>query len=268
MRFLLLFFLPVLVYATPKRPLWEFGLATGYANVPHYPTASQSKERFLLFPIFFYRGKVLRSDQNDGLRARLTQNKKLQLDLSYGGSFPASSKGNKARSGMEDLDWTFEIGPRFSYVFHNDKDYRLRLLTAIRPAVTTNFSHTQLRGYRSVVSLNYQKRGFLKTTWRASLWTSLTFITEGLSDYFFEVKSRDIANERPSYNAKGGYFSANLSGALIMNYEKKNLVLGLSYANYTNSVVQDSPLYKDKSNTVVFVGLSWFFYESKEKGYK
>ncbi len=265
-KIVILFIIPFVVIAN-ELPLWEFGMAGGYADVPHYPSANQSKERFLFIPVFFYRGKIFRSDQNDGLRARLSTNEKFQLDLSYGGSFPANSEGNDARKGMEDLDWTFEVGPRFSYNFIENDKIRTRLLAAIRPAVTTDFSHTQLRGYRSVISFNHQNNEFIKKNWNSSFSISTTFLTEELSDYFFEVTKKDVSPGRQLYNAKGGYFSIGVSGTLILNYDKKNFVAGLSYVNYNDSVIEDSPLYRNKSNTVLFIAMNWFFYESEKKGF-
>ena len=93
-------------------PLYELGIAGGLGELPDYPGSDQKRIRYLVLPYFIYRGKVFRSDQKEGMRARFIRNEDIDLDMSAAGSFPASSADNDARRGMPDLDWLMELGPR------------------------------------------------------------------------------------------------------------------------------------------------------------
>src|SRR6185436_15659446 len=79
--------------ATPKisEPLYELGVAGGLGELPDYPGSNQKRIRYLALPYFIYRGKVFRSDQKEGMRARFIQNEDIDLDMSAAGSFPATS---------------------------------------------------------------------------------------------------------------------------------------------------------------------------------
>ena len=56
------------------------------------------------------RGRVLRSDDEDGSRARLLKNSIFALKLSASGSFPASSDDNRARAGTLTSALMYEPG--------------------------------------------------------------------------------------------------------------------------------------------------------------
>src|SRR5690606_12063214 len=92
-----------------RRPLLELGIAGGTGYVPDYPASDQSRSRQLIFPVFYYHGKIFRSDRDDGARARLHEDPVFAVDVSGSGTFPTKSSENRAREGMDDLDWMGEF---------------------------------------------------------------------------------------------------------------------------------------------------------------
>src|SRR2546423_15138629 len=75
--------------AEPK-PLWEFGLGAGALGFNDYRGADSVHGYPVPGPYLVYRGKFLRSDQR-GLRGRVLDQERIQLDLSVNGTNPARS---------------------------------------------------------------------------------------------------------------------------------------------------------------------------------
>src|SRR5438034_3108450 len=92
-----------------QRPKWEAGLVTGAGRVVDYPGADQSHWRGFAAPLFIYRGRLLRVDQ-DGIRGRLLKTSDIEFDVT--GSAAFSARNNDARQGMPPLDYLFGVGPQ------------------------------------------------------------------------------------------------------------------------------------------------------------
>src|SRR2546429_6995635 len=90
------------------RPLWEFGLGAGALVFNDYRGADSVHVYPVPVPYLVYRGKFLRSDQR-GLRGRLLDQDRIELNLSVNGTTPVRS--DSARPGLPDLRPTPEIGP-------------------------------------------------------------------------------------------------------------------------------------------------------------
>src|SRR5438477_11950286 len=97
--------------AEPK-PLWEFGLGAGALVFNDYRGADSVHVYPVPVPYLVYRGKFLRSDHN-GLRGRLLEQERIELNLSVNGPTPVRS--DSSRHGMPDLRPTPEIGPSLEW---------------------------------------------------------------------------------------------------------------------------------------------------------
>ncbi len=258
---LLLVFIPAVGKA--NKPLYEFGAAMGMGYVRDYPGADQGRWRYIGVPSFIYRGHILRNDQR-GTRARFFKNEKLDLDLSFGASFPANSKDNKAREGMDDLDWLAEVGPRINIKLLQTSTQTLRLELPIRFVFSTDFAFTQQRGQRFYPQIDLDQR--IDDEYRLNLSFKMNWATEDLTDYFYQVEQKDVTLDRPEFDAKSGYVGSAVSLSLFYNDGRLLYGAGSRYSRFDGSTNQNSPLFKDKEALTVFFFFNYFFYQSKEKG--
>ena len=89
--------------------LWEFGLFSGAARVPHYRGSDEYNIYALPFPYFIYRGEIIQASR-DGLKGVFYKNNYIETNISLSGNPPVDGNNN-ARQGMPDLDALFELGP-------------------------------------------------------------------------------------------------------------------------------------------------------------
>ena len=107
-------------FAQETRKLYEVGTFQMTMYSPDYPASDQYHSHYLIVPIFYYYGKTVRSDQEGIFRYRFLDGGVYGVDMNFLGSFPAKSKENDMRTGMPDLDWMGEFGPRFyTYLFRD-----------------------------------------------------------------------------------------------------------------------------------------------------
>jgi len=268
---LVLIFLTQVIHAQDdnrvRRSLYEFGAGGFYSQLPDYPGSENFRARWLMIPFFRYRGENFRSD-DEGTRAIFNFSKKFKIEFSFGGNFPATSKGNKTREGMDDLDFLFEIGPRIAYEFYKDETGRVRIQLPLRGAFAMNLNFLELdffikrQGTLSGPEFQYER--ILNKTWEFNYWMSLNYLDEGYSDYFYEVRPKDATNRRPAYNAKGGFLGYDHSTGLLYRTKNLRLFMGIRYSDYREAVVRESPLFKNAENTVAFMGMTYIFSRSKE----
>ena len=117
----------VIVTPVKKKALYELGFGGAAFWGADYPASDEYRWNALAVPYFAYRGEVLRMDREEGLRALFAEEKKWEFDVSLGAAFPANSKDNEAREGMNDLSWIGEVGPQLPYYFLRDPIHLFRL---------------------------------------------------------------------------------------------------------------------------------------------
>lgn len=251
-----------------EEPLYEIGLAGGAGRFPDYPGSDQSRLRGLVLPYFVYRGSIFRSDDREGTRARILRNGFIDIDFSAAGSFPANSNDNKARTGMPDLDWLGEFGPRLELRLLNlANGGHLRFQLPVRAVFSTNFSNFSHRGFNVVPGLALNLHDAPFEGWKAYLKVQCSFIDEHLARYFYEVEPLYALPERPAYGVRGGYLQTEyMLGFGIPIHRRMKAYTGLWASNVSGSANFDSPLMKSSWNHSWVVGLTYLFYESDERG--
>lgn len=262
----LMFALLVALPAQAELPLYEIGAAFGSGYLADYPGSDQGRSRFIILPSAIYRGETFKSDANRGTRANFYQSRFTNIDLSFGASFPANSKDNNAREGMNDLDWLGEVGPRFNNIIYKDGPTSLEIEIPLRFIFSTDFEFTKARGYRLQPQLDL--RHFFGRYLMLNMSFKLNWATEALHDYFYEVKAQDIRPNRQEYNAKPGYLGRSLSSFFIYEFGDLFCVFGARYSDYRGSVNEQSPLFRANNDTAVFLAFNYFFHKSKERAYK
>lgn len=251
----------------PPKHLLEMGLGFGAGHSPDYPGAGQSRFHFLPFPIFYFHGKIFRSDREDGARARVVNQPRFGIDVSGGGGFAIDSDDNTARRGMPDLEWLGEAGPR-AYVRLYDKNKILwRAYVAGRGALSTDFKKFTPRGFVIAPGMGFEH----KHVWRREFthYAKITseFATKDYNTYFYSVDRLYATAERPEYNAVAGYLGTYLTNGLSYETHDFLIATGLSLMFHGGSANRDSPLFKNEFNFGVFVGFAGLFYHSEAPGH-
>ena len=97
-----------------NRPLWEAGVAGFALDSPAYPGAADKVQRGLVLPYFVYRGPILRAGGGT-FGARMAKTDDFEVDIGFAGSLSAMSDDITVRTGMPDLGFLLEFGPRVKY---------------------------------------------------------------------------------------------------------------------------------------------------------
>ena len=247
-------------------PLYEVGLAGAVFYLQDYPAADQGRLRALALPYVYYRGKVLRADDEGGIRGKVMEKDRIEFDLSASAAFPANSEDNKARGGMPDLDWIGEVGPRLRVHIMEDENVQLDFNMPVRYVFSTDFTRMDDRGYLFQPQLALHVENVWQEEWDLTFLFSAQFASDQLMDYFYEVPAEFATPERPSFQAKGGLLGNNLVVGVSREVKPKFTVFcGIKVDYYGLSVNRRSPLFKDPWNSAFAVGFSYQMYESVER---
>ncbi|EXJ16241.1 putative outer membrane protein [Imhoffiella purpurea] len=246
-----------------REPLWEIALGGGALTLPDYRGSGRSNTYAYPFVLPYYRGEVLKSDEN-GIRGLFFESDRIKLDVSLDGTVPAASSDDPARHGMDDLDPTFQIGPMFRYLVwgRGNRNRSLSLDLPVRAAfaVGSSFKHI---GYTAYPHLTYrQDLDLLGRDWRIRLSGGPMFGSESHHDYFYRVSGRDARPDRPVYDPDAGYGGVRLIGTL---YHRRGDFLVNLYAMYDSvegAVFHDSPLVRRDSGATFGFLVSWFLFKS------
>lgn len=249
--------------STFAEPLYEIGAAVGGGYVPDYPGSDQGRQRTLIIPSFIYRGEIFKNDRR-GSRALFFTSKYWDFDFSFGASFPIDAEDNRARNGMDDLDWLFEVGPRITYFFYRSNKRILSLEFPLRFITSTDGEFTRERGQRFVPQLDFREN--LDEHWRFGLSYKLNYGNLTINDYIYGVPDRSATSQREAYDAEAGFISQDYSTSLFYRSKSFIAIFGLSYRQFHGSINKDSPLLRVNENTGVFMAFNYFFYQSKAQG--
>jgi MipA family protein len=251
--------------ATELRPLLELGIAGGGGYTPDYPAAEQSRLRGIVSPFLIYRGELLRSDER-GARLRAWLGRGIEFSLSASGAFPASSRDNRAREGMPDLDWIGEVGPTLRFTLWRDPDAPRRLVaeTPVRAVFSTDLSSISFRGWVFNPDITWEQRNLFIPGSRLRIGLGVVFASERFMDYFYEVAPEFVRPGRPAYNARGGYLGTRLQFSYrIPITDRLSVIAGGRVENFTGAANDDSPLFRREMNYSVAAGFSWTLYRSE-----
>jgi outer membrane protein len=256
-----------LAEVTQVKPYFETGLAGGMGYIPDYPAAGQSRLHWLAFPVFFLRGEVIRSDDEDGTRARFLRNMRVTFDLSFAGSFPTAAEKNEARRGMPDLDWMGEVGPRMHFrLFGNDAHF-VRFSVAERVIFSTNFKRGDYRGMVFSPAISARHENLIFNRISVSARVSPQFATRELNEYFYTVEPEYATSVRPEYHARAGYVGTNVFSTFAYERGSHGVFAGLGASFHDGAANAQSPVFKERVNMMVFAAFRWFFYSSEREGY-
>lgn len=238
---------------TGQLPRWELGGGLAFFHLPDYPGADQDRSYALPFPYVIYRGERLKADR-EGLRGMVFEHPLWDLDISAGGSLPVNSADNSAREGMDDLDFSFELGPSLRLKLHDSAMEKIQLRFNLRALLAVDdFPAMNYEGWMFNPELRWGRRLSDAFSMRASV--QMRYGSADYHDYFYGVGPRYATAIRPVYRGSSGYNSSG-AGLNLRWHAKSNwrVMLGLSYLDLHGASFEDSPLFR--KNSGVYFGFS------------
>lgn len=245
-----------------RLPVWEFGIGGGYFSGYDYPASRDENRRIVALPFFIYRSPQFRLGSG-GLRAVAIENPLVKLDLSISGSLNASSEGNRAREGMPNLDFLFEIGPQLEVRLLDRKmasggRLLMRFTSEVRAVLSTDFSKVDDRGVVVEAGVGINHRNWRHTGIDLFSSVDMTAGSERLQDYFYEVDEQYATGQRPIYDARSGYLKSSiLAGVGLRPHRNLRLFLAAVAGLHEGASNQDSPLFETTSSVSYAIGLVW-----------
>ncbi len=247
-----------------NKPLWEAGLVGFGLSQPAYPGAADKVSQVLALPWGVYRGKIFRvADGNVG--ARVVSQDSVKFDIGFSGSLGASSKDVAIRSGMPDLGFQFEFGPRTRFVLARpERGAELRLDVPLR-AVFEAKKGVNHRGYAFEPRLAYDFDS-PDDQWGWQINGSLVFADKEYAQFLYGVPAQFARPGRPAYEAQSGLVTSRLALSGWKRINRDWSVFGFVRYDYSGSAANaDSPLHLKNSGTAAGVGVAWTIGRSSER---
>ena len=241
--------------ATEELPLWELGIGTFPSSYPAYRGSHHQKFFVLPLPYVVYRGDFLKIDRK-GMRARLFESDRVELNISINGGVPAKSNSGSAREGMPNLHGVLEIGPAIDVlVAMPSPQETIKIRLPVRSAIDTNF---QFAGWIFNPQLEFDYEGG-RGGWSGSLSFGPEFATRKYHAYYYEVAPAFATAERPAYRASAGYSGANAIASVSRHFAHFWVGGFLRYDYLGGAAFDDSPLLETQHSLMGGIGVAWVF---------
>ena len=252
--------------AVGTAPLWEIGIAGGGIYGADYPAADEKSMRALGLPYVIFRGDIFRIGDDSLARGLIIDDDFLELDISIDASFDADSDDNMARRGMPDLDYLFEVGPQARFDLGTVAGGEVTLGIPVRAVFSSDFGRIDYRGVIVDPELTYERQGLFGAKLGFSVSLGVAFAQERLHDYFYEVGPEFQTAERPVHDASGGYLGTDLTiGFARPLTDRLDVFAGTQLSFHGGASNSDSPLFRDRFNAAIGIGLTWSLYESETR---
>lgn len=236
---------------------YQLGVGAGVVNYPSYIGSKSTNQIITPIPYIRYEGEKNHIGKG-GIRHDFFKSDSFSIDLSLGASLPVNSDNVPLREGMEDLDFTLEVGPRLSYKLYKDETHELSFKLPIRTVIATDIKKFSIQGFLLTPNMNYQ---FTRERLKIKLKTGPLWADKKYHNYFYGVKSKDATLQRKEYEAKGGY--NGYRNTLSLKYKQGAWNYGgfVSHFNISGAVFETSPLVETKNALFWGTFISYVFYE-------
>ncbi len=249
------------------KPLWEAGLGFTVLDFPDYRGSDERTSYVLPVPYAIYRGRILKIDRSR-VRGLFFEHRRVSLQLSVSGSVPVDSSGNAARTGMPDLDPTFEIGPSAEVVLYesNNKDFKLDLRFPVRTVIATDLRSFNNVGWVFEPRINFDWSNALPSKhWNLGIAAGPVFSDKRYHNYFYGVAPEFATPQRPAYVAEGGYGGTQLTGAISTRRGRMWVGAFVRWDSVAESVFESSPLIRQDETFTAGMAAVWRLRESKRR---
>jgi len=255
-------------------PLWEAGAGATWLRLPDYRGSEQSRGHVLPVPWFVYRGEWLRADR-EGVRARLFDTDRVDLEISINGSVPVRSDRNRARSGMPDLKPTLEMGPVLNInlwrngASRDASPAKLDLRLPVRVGVTVQDGRLRDVGLISTPNLNLDLKLPLHAPagqrWNVGLQVGALAGDRRHHAYFYDVDPQYATTARPVYRAAGGAAGWQALVGVSRRFGPWWVGGFAKYDSLRNAAFADSPLVTATHHVSGGVAIAYVFAESARR---
>jgi outer membrane scaffolding protein for murein synthesis (MipA/OmpV family) len=249
-----------------EKPLWEVGVGVAALSFPSYRGSDQTNNFMAPVPLFTYHGDFFKADRR-GIRASFFDSDFVDLTISMAISPPASSNEIKARTGMSDLQGTFEIGPQVDLTFWRSENRArfVKLLMPLRAAITVEGS-PQSVGWVFHPKLNMDITDLPGMPgWNLGLLAGPVFGNQRQNAYYYSVASQYATVDRPAYEASSGYAGMQYTMGFSKRFPKFWVGTFLRYDNLSGATFEDSPLVRQKDYFAGGVAITWVLGESSTR---
>jgi len=250
-------------------PRWEIGLGAAGITIPDYRGSDERRSYLLPFPYFAYRLDWLKADRY-GVRAKLIDSDRVELNLSMGATPPVRSDRNHARAGMPGLKPMLEFGPSLDVVLWRmpNDGMRVDLRMPLRAAFTVA-SQPEAAGwiFSPRVNVDFAKLGVPegeKDGWRLGLVAGPVFADHRQNAYFYSVSPQYAQPDRGVYDARGGYSGTQYLASLSRRYGKAWVGAYLRRDTLKGAAFEASPLVKSSSYLSAGFAVTWTIGQSSE----
>jgi len=196
------------------------------------------------------------------MRARLFDTDRVELNVSLNGAIPVNSDDSDARSGMPDLDPTFEIGPSLNVVLARPSErHTLKLKLPVRSVIATDFGSAEQAGWIFNPHLNLDSRDMFGG-WNTGLSLGPLFGNRKYHAYYYEVAPEFATPSRPAYSASGGYSGTLMIASLSRRFERVWVGGFIRYDNLSGAVFDDSPLVETRHSVMAGFAVAYILKKS------
>ena len=249
--------------AAEEKPLWEVGAGVAAFSFPAYRGSDETNNFLMPVPLFSYHGDFFKAHRH-GIRASFFDSDKLDLTFSMALSPPTASDDIKARSGMPDLEATFEIGPQMDITFWRSANRArfVKLLLPLRAAITVQGSPKDI-GFVFHPKLNMDITDLPGMPgWNLGMLAGPLFGDKRQHAYYYNVAPHYAPAARPAYEANSGYAGMQYLAALSKRFPKYWVGSFIRYDNLSGATFEDSPLVRQKGYFAAGVVVTWILGES------
>ena len=244
--------------AAEDLPRWEAGIAVGGASLPQYMGSDERYSFALPVPLIIYRGERLNLDRG-GLRAELFGSRDISLDASLGIGLPVRNS-NRARSGMPDLNFSLQAGPRLNWRVQESETSNWTVRLPWRGVMDVKGHYL---GWVSEPDLRVNVEAAEDITLRFT--AGALFASRKFNANYYSVAPIYATATRPTYQAKAGLHSLSLNAAVFWKIAPRwRAFTTLRYRNLSSGVINNSPLVKTPHYLSAAMGVAWSFYQSDE----
>jgi outer membrane scaffolding protein for murein synthesis (MipA/OmpV family) len=247
--------------AGDNKPLWEYGVGLAGWHSPHYLGADQHSSYLVPVPYFVYRGKTIRADR-EGVRGLLYSTDRLEIRLSGSGSLPVDSDDNRAREGMEDLDFMVELGPTLQYQLFKDPRQELRFDLPVRAAFTLGSDFLNHQGWTANPRLHHQVEF---NPWTLTTTAGLVFSDRRYHGYIYDVDQSEVRSDRAFYQSSSGFTASRFSAGIKRRFGDVYVGALISYYSLEGAANERSPLLKQDDYFSASMMIAWVLGESKQQ---
>jgi len=242
-------------------PLWEAGIGMFPSTFPAYRGSDDQQYYLLPFPYLVYRGDYLKVDR-EGLRARLFDTDRVQLNISANAAPPARSDDNDARDGMPDLDPAVELGPSLNVLLARLSDnHNLKLRLPVRSVIATDLGGTEHAGWIFNPHLKLESVNVFGG-WETGLSLGPLFGSRKYHEYYYAVDPQYATPTRPAYTASGGYSGTLVLASLSRRFDRMWMGGFVRYDNLSGTQFDDSPLFETRHSLMAGFAVAWIFSHS------